>query len=94
MAIDEFLVFFILIITYVILLFIIKKIGWKKKQKCNNCNNCCPDCKKALNRIQRILGDHIINHITLRIFDSRRYICTYCGWEGLKWEDKFIPKKN
>jgi len=94
MEIDEFLVIFILIISYVIILFFIKKIGWKKKQQYNNCNNSCPDCQNALNRIQRRSSDHIINHLTLRIFDSRRYICTNCGWEGLKWEDKFNPKKH
>ena len=94
MIIDEFLITFILIILYIICLFILKEIGWKKKQTCEKCNNCCPDCQKALNRIQRKSSDHLINYLTLRIFDPRRYICSNCGWEGLKWEDKFKPKTN
>ena len=69
MIIDEFLSAFILIILYVIFLFILKEIGWKKKQKCDKCNNCCPDCQNALNRVPRKSTDHLINNlIMLKLF--------------------------
>tara|TARA_B100001250_G_scaffold58504_1_gene45549 strand:+ start:15482 stop:15691 length:210 start_codon:yes stop_codon:yes gene_type:complete len=66
-----------------------KKVGVGKKEKCNHCNNCCPDCKNALNRIERKKTDYIIHQISFRIFDCRRYLCSNCGWEGLRWEEKF-----
>ncbi len=91
---DEFTIAFIFIIIYTIILFIIRKIGiWEKKQ-CANCNNCCPDCQSALNRIERKYSDHFINHLSFKIFDPRRYLCSNCGWEGLRWEKKFKPKAN
>ena len=91
---DSFFILFIVIITYVLMLFIIKKIGWGKKQTCQNCNNCCPDCKDALNRVERKSSDHFLYHITFQIFDFRRYLCSNCGWEGLRWEESFRPGKN
>ncbi len=87
MEVDKFLLAFCIIILYVILLFFLKKIEWGKKQISNNCNNCCPDCKAPLNRVQRQRIDHVIHDITFRIFDCRRYFCSNCGWEGLRWED-------
>ena len=86
---DTFLLIFITIIIYVLLLFTLKKLNIGKKENYGNCNNCCPDCKSALNRIRRILTDKILYNITFKIFDSKRYICNDCGWEGLRWEDKF-----
>jgi len=91
---DIFFLIFISIIVYVICLFFIKKMGWGKKKICTNCNNCCPDCYSALNRVERKKIDHLIHHITFRIFDVRRYICTQCGWEGLRWEEKFYGNSN
>ena len=76
------------------MLFIIKKIAWGKKQSCQNCNNCCPDCQQALNRVERKSSDHFLYHITFQIFDFRRYICSNCGWEGLRWEESFHKRKN
>ena len=86
---DEFLFIFIIIIAYVILLFTLKRLDIGKKEINENCNNCCPDCKAALNRIRRIKKDKITHYITFKIFDSKRYLCNECGWEGLRWEDKF-----
>ena len=67
-------------------------MGCGKKELCGNCTNCCPDCKNALHRVGRKKSDHLVHHISFRIFDARRYICSNCGWEGLRWEDKFSPK--
>ncbi len=64
-------------------------IGIGKKEVYENCNNCCPNCKSALNRIRRTKNDRIIHYITFKIFDSKRYLCNKCEWEGLRWEDKF-----
>ena len=86
---DQFLIIFIILISYVLLLFTLKKLDVGKKENYENCSNCCPNCKSALNRIRRILKDKIRHNITFKIFDSKRYVCTKCGWEGLRWEDKF-----
>ena len=91
---DKFLTLFIVILMYVILLFILRYLNIGRKKKCNKCNNCCPDCNFSLNRVKRITRDDIINNMTFRIFDSKRYICSECGWEGLKWEDDYTVKKN
>ena len=91
---DKFLIVFIIVLVYVLLLFIIKKLGAGSKKSCVNCNNCCPDCNLALNRIRRLYQDKIIHHLTFRIFNFKRYICNNCGWEGLRWEKKYSPKKN
>ena len=68
-----------------------KKGGIGRKKICGNCNNCCPDCENPLNRIKRTRSDRIIHHMTFRLFDARRYMCTSCGWEGRRWEDRFRP---
>ena len=91
---DQFLLVFIIILLYVLLLFIIRFLGIGSKKRCPNCNNCCPDCNLALNRIKRVLKDKIMYHVTFRIFDSKRYVCNECGWEGLRWEDQFKSGKN
>ena len=65
-----------------------------RKKTCNNCNNCCPDCGSSLNRVKRKNKDQIINNITFRIFDSKRYICSECGWEGIRWETNYKVKNN
>ena len=87
----QFLLIFIILIVYILLLFLTRRIGVGKKKSCSKCNNCCPDCEQALNRIRRSSADHFIYHITFRIFDARRYVCDECGWEGLRWEDTFRP---
>lgn len=83
---DRFLLTFFIIIFYVTILISLKKGGYSRKEKCDNCNNCCPDCKLALNRVQRKIIDHLLQCITIQIFDYKRYICSNCGWEGLRWE--------
>ncbi|MAU36026.1 MAG: hypothetical protein CMD14_01475 [Flavobacteriales bacterium] len=91
MLVDGFLVTFILLILYVFLLFLVKKLSFGAKIKSRNCNNCCPDCNHVLSRIQRKRFDYFLNYITFRVFDARRYLCSNCGWEGLRWEKKFKP---
>ena len=91
---DKFLILFIIVLLYILLLFILRYLNIGRKKKCNNCNNCCPDCKYSLNRVKRKTKDQIINYITFRIYDYKRYICTECGWEGLKWDDSYKLKNN
>ena len=86
---DRFLILFIVILIYILILFTLRFFNVGRKISCNNCNNCCPDCNFSLNRIKRNSIDQIINNITFRMFDKKRYTCTECGWEGLRWEDKF-----
>ena len=91
---DPFLKIFAALLLYVVSLFIIRWLNIGKKKVCENCNNCCPDCGAALNRIKRISTDKITFHITLRLFDFKRYLCSQCGWEGLRWEDKYRPGRD
>ena len=86
---DQFLLIFILIILYVLLLFVFRHLNIGRKKSCNKFNNCCPDCSFSLNRVKRITKDQIINNLTFRIFDFKRYMCTECGWEGLRWENRY-----
>ena len=89
MSTDKFLITFFILLVYTIVILFVKKIGVGKKVRYKNCTNCCPDCSSALHRIQRKSSDHFIHHITFRAFDCRRYMCTNCGWEGLRWEERF-----
>ena len=91
---DQFLLLFIIILLYILFLFIFRYLNIGRKKSCSKCNNCCPDCRFSLNRVKRITKDNIVNNLTFRIFDSKRYICTECGWGGLRWEDQYKVKKN
>ena len=91
---DEFLIIFIIVLSYLLLLFIILYLGLGSKKTCVNCNNCCPDCSLALNRIKQLYKDRIVFYITFKIFNFKRYICNDCGWEGLRWERKYNSGKK
>ena len=91
---DSFLIAFIIILFYIFILFIFRYLSIGRKKSCEKCNNCCPDCSSALNRVRRTNRDRIINKLTFSIFDNRRYTCTECGWEGLRWEDQYKSKNN
>ena len=91
---DQFLILFIVIIIYILLLFIFRFLNIGRKKTCKKCNNCCPDCTFSLHRVKRITKDNIANNLTFRIFDSKRYLCTECGWEGLRWEDPYKVRGN
>jgi len=82
---DNFLLLFIILLSYVLFLFIIQYLGFGSKKRGSNSNNCCPDCSSDLGRVKRIYKDKIIYYLTLGMFDWRRYICDKCGWEGLRW---------
>ena len=90
----HFLLVFIIILFYVFILFIFRYLNIGRKKSCKKCNNCCPDCSSSLNRVRRTTKDRIINKLTFTIFDSMRYACNECGWEGLKWEEEYKTKKN
>lgn len=91
---DQFLLIFVITISYILLLFAVKKFKIGKKTSSGNCSNCCPDCEGVLIRIRRTQSDQVLHHFTFRIFDARRYICNNCGWEGLRWEHQFRPGKD
>ncbi len=86
---DSFLIMFLCILLYVIILLMFKFLGIFKKKTNQKCNNCCPDCDSALHRIKRKQIDFVIYHITFRMFNFKRYLCSECGWEGLRWESAF-----
>ena len=89
---DTFLAISIGLITYILLLVLLKTMNFWKKKECGNCNNCCPDCEEALERIKRKRMDYILNYLTCQIFDFKRYKCVNCAWEGRKWERPFSGK--
>jgi hypothetical protein len=91
---DPFLKLFIVLLLYIVVLFFIRIMNVGRKKICDNCNNCCPDCTSALNRIKRKVFDRFSYHLTFRVFDFKRYVCNDCGWEGLRWEDKYRPGGN
>lgn len=78
-----------IIIIYTLSIFIIKKTGWGKKKKCEDCNNCCPNCQFTLSIVRRRLTDHLVENMTFRVFNFKRYMCSNCEWKGLRWEEKF-----
>lgn len=91
---DSFLLIFLSIISYVLFLLVMKILGVGEKEKSESCTNCCPDCKNAMERIKRLKGDYLLNHLTFHIFSFKRYRCMDCGWEGLRWEKQFKPGRD
>ncbi|MDG2058909.1 MAG: hypothetical protein P8J34_01980 [Flavobacteriales bacterium] len=89
---DDFLAITIGLVSYILLLFLFRKMNIWKKKECNNCNNCCPDCERSLERIKREKIDYLINYLTFQIFDFKRYQCVNCAWKGRRWERSFSGK--
>ena len=89
---DAFLAISIGLISYILLLVLLKTMNFWKKKECSNCNNCCPDCEEPLERIRRKRMDYLVNYLTFQIFDFKRYKCVNCAWEGKKWERPFSGK--
>ncbi len=86
---DQFVLFSLILVAYIIILLIIKKLEIGIKMKCETCNNCCPKCKTALNRRRKSLRDIFIANLTFRIFDFKHYSCAECNWDGLRWEKTY-----
>ena len=89
---DDFLAITIGLVSYILLLFLFRKMNIWKKKECNNCNNCCPDCGLPLERIKREKIDYLINYLTFQMFDFKRYQCVNCAWKGRRWERSFSGK--
>ena len=92
MELDLFKQITIILVTYIIVLFILKKMGIWKKKKCENCNNYCPSCQEPLERIRRKRMDYFINYLTFQIFNFKKYKCLNCNWEGRRWNPPFSGK--
>ena len=86
---DLFIILFIVLLVYIVTLFLLRSLSIGAKKECSNCKNCCPDCSSSLGRIKRIQRDHLLYHITFRLFSFKRYKCANCGWEGLRWEKPY-----
>jgi uncharacterized protein with PIN domain len=91
-SLDYFLYIAIGLIFYVLILILLRSLNVWKKTECNNCNNCCPDCSKPLERIKRLKKDYVVNYLTFKLFDFKRYKCMNCAWEGRRWERPFSGK--
>ncbi len=93
MPTDPFFKFFLLLVFYIIILLVFRRIGYGEKKVTKYCLNACT-CKKntPLHRIERKTTDKILNHFTFKIFNFKRYKCNTCQWEGLRWEKDFKVK--
>ena len=93
MPTDPFFKFFLSLILYIIVLLIFRFLGIGEKKVTKDCLNACP-CEKShpLHRIERKITDKIMNHFTFKIFNFKRYKCSFCGWQGLRWEKNFKSK--
>ena len=89
---DTPLLLLVFIACYFSTLCVLKKFGFKKKIVSDYYTNCCPKCNEALERVRRKKMDKIINLMTFRVFDFKRYNCNNCDWKGLRWENKFEIK--
>ena len=89
---DKFLAISIGLVSYIIILLLLRKMNIWKKKECNNCNNCCPDCEEPLERTKRKNIDHLINYLTFQMFDFKKYQCVNCAWKGRRWERAFSGK--
>lgn len=76
---------FIITLIWILILVSCNKLDIGRRKSCVNCDNCCPDCTKSLNRIRRKKMDNFLNDISFRLFDFKRYLCSNCGWEGIRW---------
>tara|TARA_B100001093_G_scaffold520511_1_gene617210 strand:- start:16285 stop:16566 length:282 start_codon:yes stop_codon:yes gene_type:complete len=92
MPTDPFFKFFLFIIFYIILLLIFRFFGIGEKKVTKDCLNACPKCASALYRKERKITDKFINYLTFKIFNYKRYKCSLCGWQGLRWEREFKAK--
>ena len=80
------------VIFYIILLFLMKRLGFWKKQEQGEFPNCCPDCNNPLERIRKRKKDYIVIFFTFQIFNFMRFKCYNCMWEGRRWERPFYKK--
>ena len=76
------------------MLFILRYLEIGAKKESSAWDNCCTDCSLLLNRVKRLYKDKIVYNITFRIFEYKRYRCNDCGWEGLRWDKKYKPRKS
>lgn len=86
MLFDRPLTFFLILLLYVLILFVLKIGGFKRRVYSKTCNNCCPKCDKSLVRVRRNYYDHCINYFTFYIFNFKKFSCNECKWIGLKTE--------
>ena len=83
----------ITLLVYFISIIILKRNGFKHKVSSEYSSNCCPCMKKIpLERVKRNYSDKLVNLITFKMFNFKRYVCRECNWQGLRWENKFKRK--
>ena len=75
---------FSILVTYFILLLVIKLFGiWKIKE--NNDKPICPRCNTTCSRIQKSSIDELRTYLSLKIMRWKRFTCYTCYWEGSRW---------
>ncbi len=90
---DIFLFISLALISYVLILILLKNLNFWKKKENKNYNNCCPcELEKPLERIRRNKLDYLINYITFQLYDFKRYRCTECALECRRWDKPFKGK--
>lgn len=83
---DPYLTTLIIFLIYLLSLVTIKSFNIFKKQTSKRFHLICPGCKKnIIKRIKRKSHDIYINILSLQLFKFKRYKCSVCSWEGLRW---------
>ena len=93
--------FITVIITYIIILSVIRLFGiWKIKRIETSDNqgfksknktrslkmiNVCPRCGSSCNRVERNSLDKIRTIMSANLMQWKRYHCYSCYWEGSRW---------
>ncbi len=83
---DPYLTLLLFLLIYLLTLVIIKSFNIFRKKTSKRFHLLCPGCKQnAIKRIKRKSHDMYLNIMTLQLFKFKRYKCTICTWEGLRW---------
>lgn len=83
---DPYLTTLIIFLIYLLCLVTIKSFNIFRKKTSKRFQLICPSCQKnIIKRVKRKSHDIYINILSLQLFKFKRYKCTVCSWEGLRW---------
>ena len=86
MSKDPYLSLLLFLLIYFLILIIIKSFNLFRKKTSKRFQLQCPGCKEnVIKRIKRKNHDMYLNIMTVQLFKFKRYKCTICSWEGLRW---------
>ena len=71
------------ILSYFIILFVIRKFRIGKIDHINQ-QTSCPNCRSSAKRISKNQIDKILIYITFNFIKIKRFECSSCYWEGIR----------